>query len=66
MAIRPQPAARTSIMVYGDTIPMADAVTLHMANKAGRPMTRTEMVNELIHREYAKLATAQLTKEQTQ
>jgi len=53
-------------MVYGDTIPMADAVTLHMANKAGRPMTRTEMVNALIHREYAKLATPQLTKETTQ
>lgn len=52
MAIRSQPVARTSVMMYADTIQMADAVAVHMANKVGRPMTRTEMVNALIHREY--------------
>lgn len=45
----------TTMQVWADHIPMANAITLHYANKAGRPMTRTEAINNLIAREYAAI-----------
>ncbi|MOA65019.1 hypothetical protein D3C78_1912540 [compost metagenome] len=43
------------MQVWADHIPMADAITLHYINKAGRVMTRTEAINNLIAREYAAI-----------
>lgn len=48
----------TTMQVWADRIPMADAITLHYANKAGRPMTRSYAINELIAREYAAIQAA--------
>ncbi|MNE05950.1 hypothetical protein D3C80_985250 [compost metagenome] len=43
------------MQVWADHIPMADAITLYYINKAGRVMTRTEAINNLIAREYAAI-----------
>ncbi|MNG74674.1 hypothetical protein D3C77_243820 [compost metagenome] len=45
----------TTMQVWADHIPMADAITLYYINKAGRVMTRTEAINNLIAREYAAI-----------
>ena len=52
---RKKPQARTTAILWEDVIPKADALTLHFSKQAGFALTRTQMLNALINREFDKL-----------
>ncbi|WP_279473987.1 hypothetical protein [Aeromonas caviae] len=52
---RKKPQARTTAILWRDVIPKADALTIHFSKQAGFALTRTQMINALINREFDKL-----------
>ncbi len=46
------PQARTTAMLWPETIPLIDAISLRESAKAGRALTRTQVINDMIAREY--------------
>ncbi|OLF59657.1 hypothetical protein BTN33_07630 [Aeromonas veronii] len=52
---RKKPQARTTAILWGDVIPKADALTIHFSKQAGFALTRTQMLNALVNREFDKL-----------
>ncbi|HHQ4567459.1 TPA: hypothetical protein ACSP2E_002819 [Aeromonas hydrophila] len=52
---RKKPQARTTAILWEDVIPKADALTIHFSKQAGFALTRTQMLNALVNREFDKL-----------
>ncbi|NDO83174.1 hypothetical protein CJP72_21095 [Citrobacter sp. NCU1] len=48
-------AHRTSVVLWPETTPKADIMTLHLSTEAGRLLTRTEAINLLIERAAASI-----------
>ena len=47
--------SHTTAVLWPDVIPKADALTLHFSKQAGFALTRTQMLNALVNREFDKL-----------
>lgn len=52
---RKKPQARTTAILWEDVIPKADALTIYFSKQAGFALTRTQMLNALVNREFDKL-----------
>lgn len=47
-----KPRERTTAILWPETIPLIDALTLDESKRSGRALTRTQVINALITREY--------------